>query len=53
MDRQYNGQKNTLEVITDGQTMAKRIQWDQKNTLEVITDGQTIQWPKEYLRGNY
>ena len=21
MDRQYNGQKNTLEVITDGQTM--------------------------------
>ena len=32
MDRQYNGQKNTLEVITDEQT---------------------IQWPKEYLRGNY
>ena len=32
MDRQYNGEKNTLEVITDGQTM---------------------QWPKEYLRGNY
>ena len=37
MDRQYNGQKNTLEITT----------------LEVITDGQTIQWPKEYLRGNY
>jgi hypothetical protein len=32
MDRQCNGQKNTLEVITDGQTM---------------------QWPKEYLKGNY
>jgi hypothetical protein len=33
MDRQYNGQKNTLEVITDEQ----KIQWP-KNTLEVITD---------------
>jgi hypothetical protein len=32
MDRQCNGQKDTLKVITDGQTM---------------------QWPKEYLRGNY
>ena len=26
MDRQCNGQKNTLEVITDGQT----IQWPKK-----------------------
>ena len=42
MDRQYNGQKNTLEVITDGQT----IQWPKEK------EQKDKQWLTKHYREN-